>query len=262
MNEATLRTALAGLPVEQVHYFAETDSTNDQARLLLEADAPDGTLVVAGAQTQGRGRLGRKWITTPGAALAFSLALRPSAAEQAHLPFFAPLAGLAVCQALQSQYGLTAEVKWPNDVLLKRRKVCGVLVEASWLGSRLQGVVLGIGINVAAAAVPPPDQVLFPAGCIEDALGHALEPVDLLAAVVRQVFSLRATLGTPEFLKLWQARLAFQGEAVRVDLLGPGETVDGWVEGIAPNGNLLLRLQTGAEISVAVGDVRLRPTAL
>jgi BirA family biotin operon repressor/biotin-[acetyl-CoA-carboxylase] ligase len=259
MNESILRSALAGLPLAQIQYFAETTSTNDQARALLEQGAPDCTLVVADAQTQGRGRLGRAWVTTPGAALAFSLALRPTAAEQDHLAFFAPLAGLAVCQVLQLEYRLAAEVKWPNDVLLNRRKVCGVLVEAIWLGSRLQGVVLGIGINVAPAAVPPDSQVLFPAVSVEQVLGRPLERVDLLAAVLRQVFALRSSLGTAAFHRLWQERLAFRGEEVRVDLLGPGETVDGQVLGIAPNGSLRLRLQTGAEISVAAGDVRLRP---
>jgi len=259
MNESILRSALAGLPVAQIHYFVETGSTNDQARMLLEQGAPDGTLVVSNAQTQGRGRLGRTWVTTPGAALAFSLALRPSMPEQNHLAFFSPLAGLAVCQALQLEYRVAAEVKWPNDVLINRRKVCGVLVEASWLGSRLQGVVLGIGINVGLAAVPPDDQVLFPAACVEQALGRPLERVELLAAVLRQVFSLRSALGSAAFHTMWQEHLAFRGEEVRVDWLGPGETVDGQVLGIDPNGNLRLRLQTGSEISVAAGDVRLRP---
>jgi BirA family biotin operon repressor/biotin-[acetyl-CoA-carboxylase] ligase len=165
VNEADLKTALSGLPLGQIHYFSEIGSTNDFAHTLLEEGAADGALVVADAQTQGRGRLGRKWITVPGAALAFSLALKPEAHELEHLAFFAPLAGLAVCQALVENYGLPAEVKWPNDVLIERRKTCGILVEAVWQGSQLQGVVAGIGVNVASSAVPPDDEVLFPATC-------------------------------------------------------------------------------------------------
>jgi BirA family biotin operon repressor/biotin-[acetyl-CoA-carboxylase] ligase len=132
-------------------------------------------------------------------------------------------------------------------------------VEAAWLGSHPQGVVLGIGINVGLAAVPPDDQVIFPAACVEQHLGRLPAREELLAAVLRQVFMLRPILGTTAFHQLWQERLAFRGEQVRVHLLGPGESVDGEVLGIDPDGSLRLRLQSGSELSVAAGDVRLRP---
>jgi BirA family biotin operon repressor/biotin-[acetyl-CoA-carboxylase] ligase len=255
----TVRAALQGLPIPQVEYFAKIGSTNDRAQALLEQDAADGTLVVADAQTHGRGRLGRQWVTAPGAALAFSLALRPDTAEQRNLSFFAPLAGLAVCQALVEAYGLPAEVKWPNDVLLMRRKTCGVLVEAAWLGSRLQGVVVGIGVNVAPSSVPPDSEVLFPATCVEGVLGRPVDRLELLVEILRRFFALRQGLGSTAFLQLWQGQLAFRGQEVSVDLLGPGETVTGQVMGIDENGNLRLLTQAGQEVSVAAGDVRLRP---
>ncbi|MDO8969308.1 MAG: biotin--[acetyl-CoA-carboxylase] ligase [Saprospiraceae bacterium] len=259
MNKVVLESALSGLPVGQVHYFADIGSTNDFAFTLLENGAPDGSLVVADTQTQGRGRLGRKWVTVAGAALAFSLALRPRGPDLDHLAFYAPLAGLAVCQALTQDYHLPAEVKWPNDVLLDRRKTCGILVEAVWQGSQLQGVVVGIGVNVAPSAVPPDNEVLFPATCVEQALGRPLVRMELLAAILRRFFELRPQIGSAAFLHLWQERLAFRGEEVHVDLLGPGETVTGRVEGIDKNGNLRLRKQDGIEIIVSAGDVRLRP---
>ena len=259
MNEQILKSALAGLPLSQIEFFAEIGSTNDRAQALLEQGAPDGALVVAEAQTSGRGRLGRKWVTTPGAALAFSLALRPTPSEQERLAFFAPLAGLAVCHALVEDYGLAAKVKWPNDVLLETRKACGVLVEAAWLGSRLHGVVLGIGVNVAPGSVPPDDAVLFPAISVEQALGRPVDRVDLLRAILRQLFSLRKILGSEPFLRLWQEQLAFLNEEVRVDLLGQGEFVVGLVLGVDIHGNLRLRTQDGNEVEVAAGDVRLRP---
>jgi BirA family transcriptional regulator, biotin operon repressor / biotin---[acetyl-CoA-carboxylase] ligase len=269
VDSSALRSALHGLPLSQIHFAAEIGSTNDLAQTLLEQGAPDGVLVAADAQTQGRGRLGRHWVTTPGAALAFSLGLRPTPDEQEHLGLFAPLAGLAVCQALVTDYALPAEIKWPNDVLLARRKTCGVLVEAVWLGSQLQGVVAGIGVNIAPSSVPPDGQVLFPATCVEQALGRSVERLDLLAAILKQFFSLRAQLGTPAFMQLWQERLAFRGEQVQVDLLAPspelpqgsGESLTGVVAGIDVDGSLRLYLQGGKEISVAAGDVRLRPLA-
>jgi BirA family biotin operon repressor/biotin-[acetyl-CoA-carboxylase] ligase len=259
VNESTLCVALSGLPVPSVHYFAQIGSTNDYAQMLLEQGAPDGTLVVADAQIQGRGRLGRRWVTTSGAALAFSLALRPNLSEQEQLAFFSPLAGLAVCKTLMDGYGLPAEVKWPNDVLLNRRKVCGVLVEAVWLGSHLQGVVVGIGINVTLPSVPPDCEVLFPATCVEQVLGRPLEREALLAAILRQFFALRPSLGSVAFRQDWQARLAFRGQGVRVDLPGTEQALTGQVIGIDEQGNLRLRTPSGEEVCVTVGDVRLRP---
>jgi BirA family biotin operon repressor/biotin-[acetyl-CoA-carboxylase] ligase len=259
VNESTLRAALSGLPLPSVHYFAQIGSTNDQAQTLLEQGSPDGTLVVADGQTQGRGRLGRRWVTTPGAALAFSLALRPSLSEQEKLTFFSPLAGLAVCKALADGYGLPAEVKWPNDVLLNRRKVCGVLVEAVWSGSHLQGVVVGIGINVTLPSVPADGEALFPATCVEQVLGFPLEREPLLAAILHQFFALRPLLGSAAFRQDWQARLAFRGQEVRVDLPGSEQALTGQVVGIDEQGNLRLRTPSGDEVCVTVGDVRLRP---
>jgi BirA family biotin operon repressor/biotin-[acetyl-CoA-carboxylase] ligase len=262
VDEQLLRSALVELPLSQIEYYPEIGSTNDRAQALLEQGAADGALVFAEAQTRGRGRLGRKWVTTPGAALAFSLALRPSRSEQERLAFFAPLAGLAVCRALVEDFGLTAKVKWPNDVLLENRKACGVLVEAAWLGSHLHGVVLGIGVNVAPSSVPPDDVVLFPATCVEQVLGRSVDRLELLSAILRQLFSLRKILGSGPFLRLWQEQLAFLGQEVIVDLLGPGEHVAGQVLGIDIHGNLRLRTQGGNEVEVAAGDVRLRPVDL
>lgn len=259
MDEKSLRASLLGLPVVEVVYLAETGSTNDVAQSLLGAGAPDGTLVFADAQTQGRGRLNRRWLTEPGASLAFSLALRPNRAEQDKLALFAPLAGLAVCLALVEDYGLPAEVKWPNDVLLKRRKVCGVLVEATWQGERLEGVVVGIGVNVAPPSVPADGEALFPATCVQAALGRPVEREELLIAILTKFFLLRPTMGSLSFLQTWEERLAFRGEVVQVDLPGKAEQVRGRVVGIDGRGNLRLAAPAGEEIHIAAGDLRLRP---
>ncbi len=257
VEENMVRERLAGLPLAEVRFSAETGSTNDDAQSWLETGAGDASLVVADRQTAGRGRLNRRWITQPGAALAFSLILHPSPAEMETLALFSPLAGLAVCDGLAACCGLKAEIKWPNDVLLGRRKVCGVLAETSWQADRLAGVVIGIGVNVAPSAVPPADELLFPATCVEDALGRPVDRWALLAAILRAAFSWRRMLGSAEFFRGWQGRLAFKGEAVRVGT--PESVIRGTLIGIDPQGGLVLRTAAGKQEVITVGDVSLRP---
>ena len=257
MQTDRLHPILTNLPVPVIRAFDKIGSTNDEALAWAEAGAPDGSLVVADQQTKGRGRLGRAWVTNPGAALAFSLILRPTVAEQENLGLFSPLAGLAVCLALQG-LGLAAEIKWPNDVLLARRKTCGILAESSWQAGQVHGVVVGIGINIAPASVPPSDQVQFPATCVEGQLGRQLDRWVLLHAVLKSFFEWRSRLGTTEFLRAWEQRLAFKGEQVTLKNSG-GQSFNGLLLGVNDQGNLRLRMDDGMEKMVSVGDVHLRP---
>jgi BirA family biotin operon repressor/biotin-[acetyl-CoA-carboxylase] ligase len=259
MNEHSLRAALAHLNLPAVYYLETVGSTNDYAQQLAESGAADGTLVVAEEQTRGRGRLDRRWLTPAGSALAFSLVLRPTPGEIERLGLFAPLCGVAVCAALRRGYGLVAEVKWPNDVLLDQRKACGVLVEAHWLGVELQCVIAGIGLNVAPASVPPPGEVLFPAACVEEQIGHRVEREGLLAAVLEAFWRQRPTVGSPAFLATWESWLAFKGQPVQVE--SAAGVLNGRVLGVAADGSLRLQSASGAELAVSVGDVRLRPAA-
>ncbi|PIZ25632.1 MAG: biotin--[acetyl-CoA-carboxylase] ligase, partial [Chloroflexi bacterium CG_4_10_14_0_8_um_filter_57_5] len=140
MNERELRRTLSDLPLGGVRYYEQTGSTNDVALAWASAGAPDLALVIADEQTAGRGRLGRKWVTPPGAALAFSLVLRPRPVERDVIPLYSALGALAVVSALEEKYGLKPEIKWPNDVLVRGRKLCGILAEAVWLGSQAESV--------------------------------------------------------------------------------------------------------------------------
>jgi len=259
MNVNSLQVALAGLPIPVMYFLDTVGSTNDFAEELAKAGAPDFTLVVADEQTRGRGRLNRRWTTPAGTALAFSLVLHPNPAEMENLGLFAPLCGMAVCQALRESCGLAAEVKWPNDVLIKRRKACGVLVEAHWLGSELQSVIAGIGLNVSLASLPQAGEVLFPATCVEEQLGRSVQREALLAVVLEAFLAERPHTGSLAFLAKWENWLAFMGEWVQVE--GPTGALNGRVLGVAADGSLRLETETGAEIVVSVGDVRLRPAA-
>ena len=252
---------MLNIPGRNIRYFPTIGSTMDEARAWAEQGAPDGALVAADEQTAGRGRLQRRWVTRPGSALAFSLILRPTPAELAHVALLSPLGGLAVCTALEQSLGLAAQIKWPNDVLLGRRKTCGILAEAVWQAGVLDAVILGIGINVAPGSIPPAEELLFPATCVEAAAGRPVERSALLADVLDRLDEWRPRLGSPAFLEAWQRRLAFRNELVSVTT--PAETpIVGRLQGVDASGNLRLVVESGMEISVAAGDVRLRPADL
>ncbi len=259
MDQEQLQSRLLGLPLGAVRYSPSTGSTNDDAIAWAEKDAPDYALVVADTQTSGRGRLQRRWVTRPGAALAFSLVLLPTPQEVARVGSFSPLGALALAQALAAQYDLKAEIKWPNDVLLDRLKVCGILVEGVWQGEKMRSVVLGIGVNVTPAAVPPPEELLYPATSVESALGRPIDRWELLRALLERIMAWRPRLGAPEFLRAWEERLAFRGEWVHVGAgMGDADRA-GQVLGIHADGSLRLLGQDGEEFSVQAGEVHLRP---
>jgi BirA family transcriptional regulator, biotin operon repressor / biotin---[acetyl-CoA-carboxylase] ligase len=273
MDQASLELKLADFPLGGIRYFEKTGSSNDEAARWIEEGAPDWSLVVADQQTAGRGRMGRSWYTPAGASLAFSLALYPDQEGAYVMPRLTALGALAVCDALQSLYDLKPKIKWPNDVLLERRKVSGVLVEAQWSGSQLSALILGIGINIAPASVMQDTRLRFPATCVEAVAGHPIDRLDLLHSVLANLLEWRPRLASQAFLQAWEERLAFRGEWVQVspgqsagkdglpkDLEGlPFPVYEGQVIGLAPDGSLRLRTRTGETVTLNVGEVRLAP---
>lgn len=257
MNELEIRKTLSDLPLGGLRYFAQAGSTNDVALAWAASGAPDLSLVCAEEQTAGRGRGRRQWFTPPGAALAFSLILRPKAEEESSLQMFTALGALAVCETL-GVLGMEAQIKWPNDVLLNRRKVCGVLAEAVWLGEEVETVVLGVGLNVAPASVPSEDVLHFPATCLEAEAGKSFDRPRLLHEILTAILYWRGLLRNGLFLATWEDRLAFRGQPVEVwDAAGLGLT--GRLDGLEPDGSLRLISAQGQPIAVSFGAVHLRP---
>jgi BirA family transcriptional regulator, biotin operon repressor / biotin---[acetyl-CoA-carboxylase] ligase len=255
MDQDRLRQTLAHLSVAEIVYFPSLTSTNDEARRRADAGAPDLTLVVADEQTAGRGRAGRRWVTTPGSSLAFTLVLRLAAA--AATTHYAGLGALAVCSALRQDYGLEAQIKWPNDVLLDGLKVAGVLVEAQWSGDQLLAILLGIGVNLSPAAVPDPALLAFPATCVEAFTQGPPQPEIVLRQILERLFEWRALLGRPEFLAAWQEHLAWKGQRVRVS--GPDAgSLEGVVKGLDADGALVLQGEEGITQRILAGDLHLR----
>jgi BirA family biotin operon repressor/biotin-[acetyl-CoA-carboxylase] ligase len=255
LNLEILQERLNGLPIADIRYFDITGSTNDDALEWISKDALDGSLIVADEQTKGRGRMQRKWVTRKGTSLAFSLIFRPQI--KSNVALYAPLGALGVAMAIEKLYSIQPQIKWPNDVLLNRGKVCGILTEASWLEDRLEGIVLGIGINIATSALRAEDEFIFPASTLQSILDKPVNRLDLLAEVLRYIFTWRQFLGAHEFIQAWNERLAFRGEVVQINLPGHGYLV-GTVSHIAQDGLLWIRQKDGKEISVSAGDVSLR----
>ena len=201
--------------------------------------------------------MGRTWLTPPATALALSLILRPNAIERKNIGLFSGLAALALVSALK-KYGVTAQIKWPNDVLIQGKKTAGILVETVWMGAEAESVVLGMGVNVAPESVPPVEMLTFPATCVLSEAAQPIERFDLLRTLLVELLAWRPKLASDEFIRAWNESLAFRGETVQV-WSGEAEPLIGQLDGIQADGSLRLRLN-GDEVRVIhFGEVHLRP---
>lgn len=257
MDSQELHCILKITGINQVVYCQETGSTNDDAIKWLDEGVEDFSVIVSDLQTSGRGRGSRKWITEPGSSLAFTVIFRPEEAQVSLLALYSPLGGLAVAQAIENITGLKPQIKWPNDVLINRKKVCGILSEAVWEGSQLKGIVLGIGINIAPTSIPPADQLLFPATCLEHEAGSPIDRWKLLADILQNLKAWRSQLGSQGFMEAWEERLAFKGEVVMIKQDGQPHVI-GILIGVNPQGYLIIQETDGKIVEIAVGDVHLR----
>lgn len=259
MNESFLKNSLSKLNLGGLRYFESIGSTNDEALAWAAAGAKDMSIVAADEQTQGRGRLNRKWFTPKGSALAFSLILRPSASMRPHLSRTVGLAALSIAESC-SRIGLKPQIKWPNDILLNGKKTAGILVESVWSGEDVDSLVIGMGINIYKSSVPPAEYLQFPATSLEDALGSELKREDVLFSILDAFIHWRERLGADELIKAWEALLAFRGGQVQAQ--AGGETpILGRVDGLESDGSLRLKDVHDKSVIVRFGDVSLRPAA-
>jgi BirA family biotin operon repressor/biotin-[acetyl-CoA-carboxylase] ligase len=238
----------ARLPIDGwgrvVEFHPKLPSTNDHAWRLAQQGAPHGTLVVANEQTAGKGRGKNQWFTPPDAALAFSLVIRPEGQTWEYASALSALGGLAVVEALQ-EIGLEAKIKWPNDVLVRGRKVCGVLSEASWEADLLEFAIVGIGVNVRRDSVPPQDTIQWPAACLEDLRGQSVQRLDLLVDIVGRLAAWYRQLGNADLAAAWERYLAFKGQVVA--LHNENQAIEGRIQGLDLHGRLIVQTSQGIE---------------
>ena len=247
------------LPIPKTYYYQEIDSTNEQGLKLAAHGVNEFTLLIAERQTAGRGRLGRKWVTGEGTSLAFSLIFQPKSEEIPSISLFSLLGALAVCRAIKATCpNASPKVKWPNDVLLANKKTAGILAETEWRGNKLTGLVLGIGINILEGSVPPPDELLFPATCVQAHCDIEINRFDFLTAVLKEIIVLRPEIRGAAFIKEYCQHLAFIGQTVFLKS-GDGKAVQGELVGVEGDGSVILRDKSGRESNYPIGDMHLRP---
>ena len=243
---------------DPLYFFIETGSTNDIAGLLAEHGAPEGATVVASAQTAGRGRFGRTWFSPAGAGLYVSVVCR----NQAAAPLLTLAGGVAVAGGIRAATGLPVQIKWPNDIVVadrtgpaRRRKLAGILAEASTSPDGLQYVILGFGINLRPVAYPP--ELADRATSIETELGRpadgALVVAETLALFAASFEQLAARDAHP-VLARWR-EIAPSSHGVPVEWDTPDGIVAGVSEGIADNGALLVRVGDRVERIIS-GELR------
>ena len=222
-------------------------STNDEVRLRARDRAPAGLVVLAERQTAGRGRRGAAWLSPPGEGLTFSVLLRPSE-PMALWPRLSLVAGLAVAEALGG-FGIEAEIKWPNDVLVGGRKICGILVEA---GSEF--VVVGIGVNVATRSFP--EGLAGQATSVWIERGGGVERPELLERILASLAGWSGALGGgfPGVVRRVRERCALTGRRVRLRV-GDG-ALEGTVQGVGEAGELLLETPEGLRKLLQAEEVR------
>lgn len=252
--ESRMGTKWAGHPL---CYYDELPSTNLQAKLDAENGAPQGALVVADMQTAGRGRRGRAWSSPAGMNAYFTLILKPEfPVEMASMVTL--VMGLAVAEGIRETCGVEARVKWPNDIVIKGRKVCGMLAEMSTERDFIHYVVMGVGINVARQDFPP--EIAQTASCLEQECGRAVSRAEIMVNVMKAFETyygiFRGDGSLAGLLDRYNGMLAGKDGEVRI--LDPKGEYRGISRGINPAGELLVEREDGTVEAVYAGEVSVR----
>ena len=250
---ATLRGGLFTRIVgKRLLYFQEIPSTMNEASRLAQEGADEGTVVVAGTQSEGRGRQGRNWVSREGN-IYISIIFRPTLDD---LPLLSILAGVAAVRAIRKTTGLEPGIKWPNDVMIGGKKTGGILVESAVQGDRVSHAILGMGINIDLDAQKE-EEIANLATALNSAAGRIVPPEDLLRQLLHDLDRLyiEATHGVSP-LPEWETLLETIGQSIQATWRQ--ETYTGVAEGIDNLGNLLLRLEDGQLMTLTAGDVSLR----
>ncbi len=237
---------------QRVIYYPTVTSTMEIARRETQNGAAEGTVILADEQTAGRGRLKRLWLS-PRGSVALSVILYPALE---YLPYVIMMASLAVARSIEVVTGLNAGIKWPNDIFINGKKVCGILIENEVQKGKVNFVIVGIGINVNLGLADYPE-ILPIATSLSDELGREVSRLDIIQRLLAEMESLYLAVTAGESIyEEWRDKLIMLGKRVTVTI---GEArYEGTALSVERDGRLLLRLPDGSLAEVVAGDVTLR----
>lgn len=241
-----------------IRVFEATQSTNDVAEKLARDGVGEGVVVFAESQTRGRGRMGRKWLSPARKGLWFSVLLRPDMRPQAATQLTVA-AATALVRAIRSVAALEAEIKWPNDILIRGKKVAGVLTELNAELDHIKYLILGIGVDVNLMPSDLPPDVRKIATSLKAETGQTLRRADLAAAILHELDRDYERIRNHEFASIaqeWQARCATLGHRVTIQI--GDRALQGRAESLDGDGALLLRTDYGHLERVIGGDLTLQ----
>jgi BirA family biotin operon repressor/biotin-[acetyl-CoA-carboxylase] ligase len=239
----------------RLHYFPELGSTNAEARQLAEAGAAEGEIVLADSQTDGRGRLGRRWESPPLQNLYLSVILRPNLAP-AHAAQITLMAAVALADTASFFLPGRVAVKWPNDILVGERKLAGILAEAACTPQRLDYVILGIGVNVNYRVREMPESVRDRATSMADLNARSVARESVLVRLIHDLDRCYGELEENGFAALrprWEGYFNLRGRAVRIEL--GDRALTGCAVGVDSDGALLVEDDRGRKHRIVAGDV-------
>ena len=255
-NETTIadqiHTKWAG---KTVHFARETDSTNLWIKRLAKEGAPEGTLALAEFQSAGRGRLGRSWEVPEGTSVMMSILLRPKFEPQ-YAPMLTLVMGMAVAKAVK-KFGFDVSIKWPNDVVVSHKKICGILTEMGVRDGKIDYAVIGVGINVNIREFP--DEMADKATSLYLESGKEFDrsqiPGLVMEAFEEYYEKFAATCDLSGLKEEYESILANYNQPVRVLAKEPYEGV---ARGITDGGELLVEKTDGTIVAVSAGEVSVR----
>ena len=241
-----------------IHYFHSIDSTNSKAYQLALQGAEEGEVVIAESQVKGRGRLGRHWFSPSFLNLYLSVILRPQIPpHQASL--ITLMAAVATANAIQRYSGLLPLIKWPNDILLRNRKVAGLLNEIHSETDRIHFVILGIGVNLNMSGKMFSEEIRGVATSLKKEMGETISRKVFLCSLLEELeewYAIFLKEGGAPVLEAWRERAKIKGRRVRVASFG--QTLSGVAIDIDSDGALILETKDGKQKKIVAGDVEYR----
>ena len=241
----------------EVVFLEETGSTNTEARVLAEKGYEHGTLVVAGHQTGGKGRRGRNWHSPQGSSIAMSLILKPKL-EAEYASMLTLIQAMAVAKAIEEVCGLKAQIKWPNDILVNEKKVCGILTEMNLEMMEISSIIIGTGINVNQDSFPEEISEIATSLKIEKKRTQSrVDLIEHICELFEEYFEkFMETKDLSCIMEEYNQCLISRGRKIRV--LDPKEEFNGEALGINAVGELLVKKEDDCVVNVYAGEVSVR----